>query len=114
MPRLLGRSPPGRFVDVIASPDLAAATCGDQIVAEHARCWGTGRTITDPDHVAVAKALRTSFTATRARYAARATRSHADVVPIRALPDYDALFGVDFHTSGENPYLQADEGAERS
>jgi hypothetical protein len=92
----------GRFVDVIATPDLVAATCEDQIVASHARCWGSGTTITDPDHVAAAKTLRASFTATRARIAAanrqRATRSHADghVVPIRALPDYDALFGVDF------------------
>jgi hypothetical protein len=89
----------GRFVDVIATPELVAATCQDQIVAEHARFWGTGRTITDPDHKTTAKALRTSFTTTRARYAAaRATRSHADghVVGIRALPDYDALFGVDF------------------
>jgi len=102
----------GRFVDVIATPELVAATCEGQIVAEHPRCWGTGRTVTDLDHVVVAKALRTSFTATRARIAAqRATRSHADghVVPIRALPDYDALFGVDFHHHDEQ-----DEGVQSS
>lgn len=36
--------------------------------------------------------------ATRRQAQARSTRIHADghVVAIRALPDYDALFGVDF------------------
>ena len=101
----------GRFVEVTATPELVAATCDGQTVATHARCWGTRRTLTDPDHVATAKALRTSFTATRARIAAaRATRRHCDghVVPIRALPDYDALFDVDFH------HHDRDEGAQSS
>ena len=93
----------GRFVDVIATPDIVAVTCADQIVATHHRFWGTGTTITDPGHVTTAKKLRASFTATRTRAAARdGTRSHPDghVVAIRALPDYDALFGVDFHHHG--------------
>jgi transcriptional regulator with XRE-family HTH domain len=99
----------GRFVDVIATPELVAASCEDQIVAEHTRFWGSGVTITDPDHVATAKALRTSFVANRARITGRATRTHADghVVAIRALPDYDDLFGVDFD---HDP----DQGAQRS
>jgi transposase len=103
----------GRFVDVIATPVLVAATCEGQIVAEHARCWGTGRTITDPGHKATARELRTSFAAARARYAAaRSTRSHVDghAVPIRALPDYDALFGVDF----DHQQHRHDQGAESS
>jgi hypothetical protein len=98
----------GRFVDVIATPDIVAVSCGDQIVATHNRYWGTGATVTDPQHVATAKQLRNSFLATRARLAARAsTRSHPDghVVAIRALPDYDALFGIDFH------HHHDDEGA---
>jgi hypothetical protein len=89
----------GRFVDVIATPDIVVVSCADQIVATHDRFWGTGATITDPGHVATAKQLRQSFTATRARLTARAgTRSHPDghVVAIRALPDYDALFGINF------------------
>jgi hypothetical protein len=99
---------------VIVTPDLVAVSCQDQIVASHQRCWATGTTVTDPDHVAVAKQLRAEFRAVRST--GLGTRAHPDghVVAIRALPDYDALFGVDFHTSGENPYLQADEGAERS
>ena len=60
----------------------------------------SGATITDPDHVATAKELRGSFNAARAAAAARKTsRAHGDghVVALRALPDYDDLFGVDFH-----------------
>lgn len=96
----------GRFVDVIATPGTVIATCEGQVVAQHARCWSNGVTITDPAHVVEAKQLRTSFTATRARLAQqRRTRSHTDghVVPIRALPDYDAIFGVDFHHHEEQP-----------
>ena len=41
--------------------------------------------------------MRTEFAATRDR-ARRSTRSHTDghVVALRALPDYDALYGVVF------------------
>ena len=103
----------GRFVDVIATPDLVAVTCNGQIVATHQRFWGTGATITDPEHVAIAKQLRSDFNALRARRAAQhATRSHADghVVALRALPDYDALFGVDF----DQPDPDTHEGASSS
>jgi transcriptional regulator with XRE-family HTH domain len=114
----------GRFVDVIATPDLVAVTCNDQIVATHTRFWGTGATITDPEHVATAKALRSDFNALRARRAAQhGTRTHTDghVVALRALPDYDALFGVDFHhpntesnTESDNEFDTHDEGANSS
>lgn len=101
----------GRFVEVIATPDLVAVSCGDQIVATHARFWGTGATLTDPAHVVEAKRLRTDFQATRSRIAAqRRTRSHPDghVVALRALPDYDDLFGVNFHHQHHD---QHDQGA---
>lgn len=73
-----------------------------------------GQTITDPDHVATAKVLRAQFRTIRAETCpaarqARWTRTHTDghVVALRALPDYDALFGVDFHqpadTAGDRP-----------
>jgi transposase len=87
----------GRFVDWIATPALVAVTCAEQIVATHERVWGSGMTVTDPEHRSIARALRTEFAATRDR-ARRDTRSHPDghVVALRALPDYDALFGVAF------------------
>lgn len=87
----------GRFVDVLATPARVVATCAGQVVADHARDWGHARTITDPTHQATARVLRQDL-AVRRQQQARSTRIHGDghVVAIRALPDYDALFGVDF------------------
>ena len=94
----------GRFVDWIATPALVAVTCAEQIVATHERVWASGMTVTDPEHRAIARALRTEFAATRDR-ARRDTRSHPDghVVALRALPDYDALFGVTFDPAPATP-----------
>lgn len=88
----------GRFVDVLATPARVVATCAGQVVAAHDRCWGTARTITDPAHQATAKLLRADLAERRRHLDRTATRSHPDghVVAIRALPDYDALFDVDF------------------
>ncbi|MEV6817004.1 IS21 family transposase [Micromonospora sp. NPDC051296] len=85
----------GRFVDVLATPARMVASCAGQVVADHDRDWGHARTITDPEHQATARLLRQDLAARRRQ---ASTRSHADghVVAIRALPDYDALFGVDF------------------
>ena len=68
-------------------------------MADHDRCWDARRTITDPEHQATAMQLRADLAARREeRRTQRLQRAHADghVVAIRALPDYDALFGVDF------------------
>jgi hypothetical protein len=94
----------GRFVDWIATPALVAVTCAEQIVATHERVWASGMTVTDPEHRAIARALRTEFAATRDR-GRRDTRSHPDghVVALRALPDYDALFGVTFDPAPATP-----------
>ncbi|MBO4161712.1 IS21 family transposase [Micromonospora antibiotica] len=85
----------GRFVDVLATPSRMVASCAGQVVADHDRDWGHARTITDPEHQATARLLRQDLAARRRQ---ASTRLHADghVVAIRALPDYDALFGVDF------------------
>ena len=85
----------GRFVDWIATPALVAVTCQDQLVATHERVWSSGATVTDPEHKATARKMRAEPAATRQR---PGTRAHPDghVVAIRALPDYDALFGVTF------------------
>ncbi|BDQ24064.1 hypothetical protein RQN9TF_32915 (plasmid) [Rhodococcus qingshengii] len=69
----------GRFVDVAASPNEVVVTCEGQVVASHRRSWAKHAVVTDPAHVAAAAQLRQQFTA--------------------ALPDYDALFGVDFTIS---------------
>ena len=51
-----------------------------------------------PPHQRISHDLRHAYNQ-RARHTPT-TRAHDDghVVAIRALPDYDALFGVDFHT----------------
>jgi hypothetical protein len=69
-------------------------------VARHDRSWAKQAVVTDPAHAATAKAMRAALAEDRARRAA-ATRHHADghAVQLRALPDYDALFGVDFTTT---------------
>jgi hypothetical protein len=99
----------GRFVDWIATPVMITISCAGQIVGTHQRVWASGATITDPAHRDTARLLRADLAAQREHSASRANiRSHPDghVVAIRALPDYDALFGVDFDPSPTT----ADEG----
>lgn len=87
----------GRFVDVTASLDTVAVTCDGQPVARHTRSWARHGAVTDPQHAAAAARMRQALAEDRRRRAA-ATRHHPDghAVTMRALPDYDALFGVDF------------------
>lgn len=85
----------GRFVDVVATPARVVVTCAGQVVADHARCWAHAATITDPAHRETARLLRADLAARR-RTASTRTHDDGHVVAIRALPDYDALFGVDF------------------
>ncbi len=89
----------GRFVDVIASLDTVTVTCDGQEAARHPRSWAPHAVVTDPAHAAAAKAMRQALAADRQ---ARQSRRHADGHPValRALPDYDALFGVDFNPTG--------------
>jgi Mu transposase-like protein len=87
----------GRFVDVAASPTEVAVRCGGELVASHARSWARRAVVTDPAHVEIARLLRREHAARRDADA-RLARRHGDghAVMLRALPDYDALFGVDF------------------
>jgi hypothetical protein len=87
----------GRFVDVTASPDTVTVCCESQVVARHARSWAKHGVVTDPDHRATAAKMRQALALERQSRQA-ATRQHTDghAVMLRALPDYDALFGVDF------------------
>ncbi|MBL7489130.1 IS21 family transposase [Frankia sp. AgB1.9] len=89
----------GRFVDVTASLETVTALCDGQTVAAHRRSWAPHTVVTDPAHATAAKAMRQALAADRQ---ARQSRRHADGHPValRALPDYDALFGVDFDPTG--------------
>jgi hypothetical protein len=87
----------GRFVDVSASPHEVTVFCDGQIVALHQRSWAKQAVITDPVHAATAARMRQALALDRERRQT-STRHHSDghAVALRALPDYDALFGVDF------------------
>ncbi|MFD8495788.1 IS21 family transposase [Amycolatopsis sp. NPDC059657] len=87
----------GRFVDVTADTRVVTVLCNGEVVAQHERSWAKHGVITDPAHQGVAATLRKSYAAQR-KQRATADRQHTDghVVALRALPDYDALFGVDF------------------
>lgn len=88
----------GRFVDIVVSLERVRVSCEGTVVADHARCWARRQVITDPDHVAAAAVLRGAYQQTTR---APRGRTHADghPVPLRSLPDYDELFGIDFHTA---------------
>lgn len=87
----------GRFVDVTASPQEVMVFCDGQVVARHQRSWAKQIVVTDPVHAATAQRMRQALALDRQKRQA-STGHHADghAVALRALPDYDALFGVDF------------------
>lgn len=79
----------GRMITVRASLGQVTALCGDRLVADHERLWGTAGLVSDPAHVAAAAVLREQF---RTRPAAGA---HLEVnVEIADLGAYDAMFGT--------------------
>lgn len=77
----------GRMVDVTADLDRVQVRLGGQLIADHARSWGTALTITDPAHVQAARRLREAFQTPR-------PVSSATEVVVRDLSDYDTAFGV--------------------
>jgi hypothetical protein len=93
----------GRFVDITATLTEVSAVCDGQLAARHTRSWAKHGVVTDPHHQATAAAMRQALAIDRQSRQA-ATRQHTDGHPVmlRALPDYDALFGVDF-----NPTMEA-------
>lgn len=86
----------GRFVDAAASLEEVVLRHDGEVIGRHDRCWAQHQTITDPEHVKTAARLRAHYQAQQQR--STDTRRHPDGHPvqIRALTDYDALFGVDF------------------
>ena len=51
----------GRIVDVSADLDRVRVRADGRVVADHARVWARGQTITDPNHVEAAARLRKQF-----------------------------------------------------
>jgi transposase len=78
----------GRRIEVTADLTRVRVLCEGQVVADHERIWAWHQSISDPAHVAAARALRRQrVTALR--------RPPEPEVQIRALADYDAALGVD-------------------
>jgi transposase len=77
----------GRRVEIIADLDRVRALCDGKAVADHQRIWAAHQTISDPEHVEAAKALR------RTRIGLLRPAPEPDV-QIRCLDDYDTALGV--------------------
>jgi transposase len=75
----------GRFVDVTADLGSVTISLEGRSVGTHTRSWGAGLTITDPDHVEAARALRKAF---------QTPSSVGETTGLRDLADYDRAFGV--------------------
>ncbi len=78
----------GRRVEIVADLTRVRVHCDGRIVADHDRLWAKHQTISDPEHVAAAKALR------RDRIALLRPAPEPEV-QIRALADYDTALGLD-------------------
>ena len=77
----------GRMVDVSADLDRVRVRTDGRVVADHARVWARGTTVTDPAHVQTAAALRE-----QARQPPGSAAADDDLA--RDLADYDRAFGL--------------------
>ena len=77
----------GAMVEVSADLERVRVRVDGRVVAEHARVWARGTTVTDPLHVRAAARLRKQFQQPRAVVGQR-----GDLV--RDLSDYDRAFGL--------------------
>ncbi|MFF9667531.1 IS21 family transposase, partial [Streptomyces althioticus] len=100
----------GRLVTVRADTEEITVTCGEDVVARHARCWARHQSITDPEHVAAARHLRDQVwqqRADRARTAQAALLAPDGLgveVEQRELATYDRIFTLIEGGAGkENP-----------
>ncbi|WP_417554986.1 IS21 family transposase [Microbacterium sp.] len=76
----------GRIVDVSADLERVRVRSGGRIVADHARAWARGMTISDPTHLQTAAVLRKQFQQPR--------RAATGDDLTRDLTDYDRAFGI--------------------
>jgi Helix-turn-helix domain of resolvase len=83
----------GRLVDVTADLDRVRVRAGGHAVADHARVWARGITVTDPAHAAAARRLRQEFRQPRP------SGLPGDLT--RDLADYDRAFGL-IGSGGQN------------
>jgi len=91
----------GRRIEVTADLGRVRAFCAGRVVADHQRIWAKHQTITDPEHLVAARAVR------RDRRDRRDRRERLELVgpsltpsltepevQQRCLADYDAALGI--------------------
>jgi len=78
----------GRRIEVVADLFRVQAFCEGRCVADHQRVWAKHQTVSDPEHIAAAKALR------RERISVVHPAGEPDV-EVRALSDYERALGLD-------------------
>lgn len=78
----------GRRVEVIADLARVRVLCEGKLVADHDRLWAKHQTVSDPEHVAAAKALRQQ----RIGIVRPAPEPE---VQVRCLAEYDTALGLD-------------------
>lgn len=78
----------GRRIEVTADLTRVQVRCEGTVVADHPRAWAKHQTISDPEHVTAAAALR------RDRMSVVHQPAETEV-QIRALSDYDTALGID-------------------
>jgi transposase len=78
----------GRRVEIIADLHRVRVLCEGKLVADHDRLWARHQTLSDPEHVAAAKALR------RDRITLIRPGPEPEV-QTRCLADYDTVLGLD-------------------
>jgi len=77
----------GRRIEITAGLNQVTVSCEGRVVASHQRIWAWHQTITDPEHLAAARALR------RDRITIVRPPREAEV-QIRSLADYDTALGL--------------------
>ena len=78
----------GRRIEVSADLGRVRVRCEGRLVADHERIWAKHQTISDPEHVAAARALRRE----RLEIVRPATEPEVEQ---RHLGDYDTALGLD-------------------
>jgi transposase len=77
----------GRRIEITADLQLVTVRCEGRVVASHGRVWAKHQTITDPAHLAAAKALQAD------RVTVLRPPREAEV-QVRCLADYDTALGT--------------------
>jgi transposase len=83
----------GRRVEISADLRRVRVLCEGRVVADHDRIWAKHQTVTDPQHLAAARALR------QQRLQLVCPKVEPDV-EIRRLADYDTALGLDAADGG--------------